>query len=46
MFGGGSVVPTIKSGKLRGLRSTGKSRSPTLPELPTIDELLSRLRGD
>jgi tripartite-type tricarboxylate transporter receptor subunit TctC len=23
MFGGGSVVPTIKSGKLRGLASTG-----------------------
>jgi tripartite-type tricarboxylate transporter receptor subunit TctC len=37
MFGGGSVVPMIKSGKLKGLAVSAKKRSPTLPELPTID---------
>ena len=39
MFGGGSVVPTIKSGKLRGLASTGTVRNPATPELPTIAEV-------
>jgi tripartite-type tricarboxylate transporter receptor subunit TctC len=39
MFGGGSVVPTIKSGKLKGLASTGTVRNPATPELPTIDEV-------
>ena len=39
MFGGGSVVPTIKSGKLRGLASTGTVRNPATPELPTIHEI-------
>jgi len=39
MFGGGSVVPTIKSGKLRGLASTGSVRNPATPELPTIAEI-------
>jgi tripartite-type tricarboxylate transporter receptor subunit TctC len=39
MFGGGSVVPTIKSGKLRGLASTGTVRNPATPELPTIAEI-------
>ncbi len=39
MFGGGSVVPTIKSGKLRGLASTGAVRNPATPELPTIAEV-------
>jgi len=38
MFGGGSVVPTIKSGKLRGLATTGTVRNPATPELPTIAE--------
>ena len=37
MFGGGSVVPMIKNGKLKGLAVSAKKRSPTLPELPTID---------
>jgi tripartite-type tricarboxylate transporter receptor subunit TctC len=37
MFGGGSVVPMIKSGKLKGLAVSSKTPSPTLPELPTID---------
>jgi tripartite-type tricarboxylate transporter receptor subunit TctC len=37
MFGGGSVVPLIKSGKLKALAVTAKKPSPVLPELPTID---------
>jgi tripartite-type tricarboxylate transporter receptor subunit TctC len=37
MFGGGSVVPMIRSGKLKGLAVSAKTRSPTLPDLPTID---------
>lgn len=39
MFGGGSLVPTVQSGKVRGLASTGKVRNPATPELPTIGEL-------
>jgi len=39
MFGGGSVVSMIKSGKLRGLASTGTVRNPATPELPTVDEI-------
>jgi tripartite-type tricarboxylate transporter receptor subunit TctC len=39
MFGGGSVVPTIRSGKLRGLATTGTVRNPATPELPTIHEI-------
>lgn len=39
MFGSGpSVVPHFKSGKMRGLATTGRAR--TLPELPTVSELL------
>ena len=38
MFGGGSIVPTIRSGKLRGLATTGTVRNPATPELPTIAE--------
>jgi tripartite-type tricarboxylate transporter receptor subunit TctC len=38
MFGGGSVVPLVRSGKLRALAVSSKMRSPTLPELPTIAE--------
>jgi tripartite-type tricarboxylate transporter receptor subunit TctC len=38
MFGGGSVVPLIKSGKLKGLAVSGPRRSLALPELPTIGE--------
>ena len=37
MFGGGSVVPMVKSGKLKGLAVSAKKRSPMLPDLPTID---------
>jgi tripartite-type tricarboxylate transporter receptor subunit TctC len=39
MFGGGSLVPTIQSGKVRGLATTAKTRSPLLPDLPAIDEI-------
>ena len=39
MFGGGSLVPTVRSGKVRGLASTGSVRNPATPELPTIAEL-------
>jgi tripartite-type tricarboxylate transporter receptor subunit TctC len=38
MFGGGSVVPLVRSGKLRALAVSSKARSPTLPDLPTIGE--------
>jgi tripartite-type tricarboxylate transporter receptor subunit TctC len=34
----GSVVGYIKAGRLRALGITSKTRSPLLPELPTIDE--------
>lgn len=39
MFGGGSLVPTIRAGKLRGLASTGTVRNPATPDLPSIAEL-------
>ena len=38
MFGGGSVVPLAKSGKMHALAVSSKKRSATLPDLPTIDE--------
>ena len=38
MFGGGSVVPLVRSGKLRALAVSGQKRSYALPELPTIGE--------
>jgi tripartite-type tricarboxylate transporter receptor subunit TctC len=38
MFGGGSIMPTIQSGKARGLAVTGTQRHPLMPELPTIAE--------
>ena len=33
-----SVLPHVKSGKLRVLAVTGQRRSPELPEVPTVDE--------
>jgi tripartite-type tricarboxylate transporter receptor subunit TctC len=39
MFGGGSLVPTVHAGKVRGLASTGTVRNPATPELPAIAEL-------
>jgi tripartite-type tricarboxylate transporter receptor subunit TctC len=39
MFGGGSVVPLIKSGQLRALAVSGPTRSKVLPDLPAIAEV-------
>jgi tripartite-type tricarboxylate transporter receptor subunit TctC len=39
MFGAGSIVPTIQSGRARGLAATGAKRFPLMPELPTIGEI-------
>jgi tripartite-type tricarboxylate transporter receptor subunit TctC len=39
MFGGGSVVPLIKSGKLKGIAVSSKTRSKVLPDLPSISEI-------
>jgi tripartite-type tricarboxylate transporter receptor subunit TctC len=39
MFGGGSVVPLVKSGQLHALAVTGPTRSKVLPDLPTIGEI-------
>ena len=33
-----SVIPQVKSGRLRALAVTSLKRSPTLPDLPTMDE--------
>jgi tripartite-type tricarboxylate transporter receptor subunit TctC len=33
-----SVMPHIKSGRLRALATTGATRAPTLPDLPTVAE--------
>jgi tripartite-type tricarboxylate transporter receptor subunit TctC len=38
MFGGGSVVPLVKSGQLHALAVTGAKRSKVLPDLPAIAE--------
>jgi tripartite-type tricarboxylate transporter receptor subunit TctC len=38
MFGGGSVVPLVRSGKLRALAVTSQKRSRDMPELPSIGE--------
>jgi tripartite-type tricarboxylate transporter receptor subunit TctC len=34
-----TVLPHIRSGKLKALASTGSKRSPVVPDLPTISEL-------
>lgn len=39
MFGGGSVVPLVKAGKMRALAVSGPKRSPALPDLPRIGEI-------
>ena len=41
MFAGsGTVLPHMKTGKLRGLAVTSEKRSPAAPDLPAIGELL------
>lgn len=41
MFAGaGTVLPHIKAGKLRGIAVTTEQRSPAMPDLPAISELL------
>jgi tripartite-type tricarboxylate transporter receptor subunit TctC len=39
MFGGGSVVPLVKQGKMRALGVTSIRRSAALPDVPSIGEL-------
>jgi tripartite-type tricarboxylate transporter receptor subunit TctC len=38
MFSGASTGPLIRAGRLRGLATTGRTRSPMIPELPPIGE--------
>ncbi len=38
VLAGGSVIPLLQAGKLRGLAATGTKRSPMFPDLPTVDE--------
>lgn len=39
MFGGGSVFPLVKSGKLKGMAVSGPKRIAELPDLPAIGEI-------
>ena len=39
MFGGGSVLPLAKSGKLKALAVSSRKRSSVLPDLPSISEI-------
>jgi len=34
----GSIVPHVKSGRLRALGTTGPKRTPSMPDAPTISE--------
>ncbi len=38
MFGAASIVPTIQSGRFRGLAVSGNTRWASLPDLPTVHE--------
>jgi tripartite-type tricarboxylate transporter receptor subunit TctC len=33
-----TMAPNVRAGKLKGLATSGKSRSPVLPEVPTVSE--------
>lgn len=37
-FGSGALLPTMRSGQVRGLAVTGAKREPVAPDLPTIAE--------
>jgi tripartite-type tricarboxylate transporter receptor subunit TctC len=39
MFGAGSIVPVIQSGKARALAASGAKRFALMPELPTVGEI-------
>jgi tripartite-type tricarboxylate transporter receptor subunit TctC len=39
MFGAGSIVPVLQSGKARGLAASGAKRFALTPDLPTINEI-------
>ncbi len=41
MFGGGSVLPMVKSGQLRGLAVSSRKRSTEPSELPSMSEVYS-----
>jgi len=38
VFAAGAAVPHIKAGKVKGLAVTGKTRSPAMPDVPTMAE--------
>jgi tripartite-type tricarboxylate transporter receptor subunit TctC len=47
MFSGpGTMLPHIRAGRLRGLAVTATRRSPILPELPAVSELLPGYAAD
>jgi tripartite-type tricarboxylate transporter receptor subunit TctC len=46
LFSGTVSVPLIESGKLRGLATSGKKRSPRLPNLPTVSEFYPGIEVD
>jgi tripartite-type tricarboxylate transporter receptor subunit TctC len=46
MYSGASMLPHIKAGRLRGLAVTTEKRSPVLPDLPAIAEMLPGYQAD